>query len=639
MNDKPFTRDEALAIWARLMAGHARHLDHHGSRTLMDGLALPAGPDAGGSYEGVTRMCYGWAGWLSQPNRSPFVSWRGEQYDIGALLRQAVLSGCDPDGGYWGTLPVRPGQGQQTVEAGHTMYCLHQARAHTWDVFEPKQRELVVAYHERYGQRPEGGWRNNWALFWLLNHAARAALGERHERGLIEDVLYGYLDAVYCGDGWYDDAPTSGYGHFDDYTVWVFAYHVLCWADLERSQHRARRAELLGRVRSLMAHVPYFFAADGNYPHYGRSQIYKFARLGAALLAYRLGVWPHGAGMLKRLVGRHLRWYVDRGAINAAGALIQPLTGQGSPEIGDAYNATGSQYWAMQAFAALWSLPDDDPFWAVDEQPLPVEQGDFVRVLGQPGWVLVGTQASGEVQRFVGGSSHQPPSTAKYDKFVYSTAAPFNCGLVDGSPSPDAMLSLTDGEQYGHRAGNISWAVGDEGWLRMRYTQTVGGGRHQIDTTIVPFGEAHLRAHRIMLDPGAEPPSAIEGAAALGYSPGVSPTIERDSSANTATVSAGARAVAIRALRGYDRPLATTAWQGRSDLNSVHGLYALPMLAVTPLQPDHELVCLVYIGRAGAAALETLAAEIAEAAWEHDGTFVVRSADRSVRVPPLEDKA
>ena len=635
MNDKPFTRDEALAIWARLVAGHARHLDQHGSRTLMDGVALPAGPDAGGSYEGVTRMCYGWAGWLSQNTRSPLVTWRGEQYDIGELLRRAVLSGCDPHGGYWGTLPTDDGSGQQTVEAGHTMYCLYQSRAVTWQKFDPRQREQVVAYHERYAQRPQGGWRNNWALFWMLNHAARAALGQRHEPDLIEDVLYRYLDAAYCGDGWYDDAPTRGAGHFDDYTVWVFAYHVLCWADLERGEHQARRDELLGRVRALMEHFPYFFSSDGNYAHYGRSQIYKFARLGAALLAYRLGAWPHSPGMLKRLVGRHLRWYIDRGAVNAAGALIQPLTGQGSPEIGDAYNATGSQYWAMQAFGALWSLADDDPFWTVDEQPLPVEQGDFVKVLSQPGWVLVGTQASGEVQRFVAGSSHRPPSAAMYDKFVYATAAPFNCGRVNGEPSPDAMLCLTDSEQYGHREGSSSWAVGDEGWLRMRYTQTVGGARHEIDTTIIPLGEAHLRAHLLTLDPAVEPPGAIEGAAALGYSPGVIPAMQRDRANGAATASAGGRTVAIQALRGYDHALATTAWQGRPDLNSVHRFYALPMLSVTRLQPRHELVCLVHIGRSGDPVLPDVASLVEAAAWEGDGSFVLRWNGREIHVPPL----
>src|SRR3712207_3711392 len=92
----PFTRDEALAMWARLVAGHAHHLDDTGARTLLDGVTLPALPDAGGSYEGVTRMLFGWGGWLSQPMRSPVIEWRGEQFDIAALMRRAVLAGCDP---------------------------------------------------------------------------------------------------------------------------------------------------------------------------------------------------------------------------------------------------------------------------------------------------------------------------------------------------------------------------------------------------------------------------------------------------------------------------------------------------------------------------------------------------------------
>ena len=68
---RPFTRDEALALWSRLVAGWARSLDDGGARTLMDG--VPNYADAGGSYEGVTRMLWGLGGWLSRPERSAVV--------------------------------------------------------------------------------------------------------------------------------------------------------------------------------------------------------------------------------------------------------------------------------------------------------------------------------------------------------------------------------------------------------------------------------------------------------------------------------------------------------------------------------------------------------------------------------------
>jgi hypothetical protein len=59
----PFTRQDAESLWARLVAGWAEHLDPNGARLLIDG--IPNRHDAGGSYEGVTRMLWGLGGWLS----------------------------------------------------------------------------------------------------------------------------------------------------------------------------------------------------------------------------------------------------------------------------------------------------------------------------------------------------------------------------------------------------------------------------------------------------------------------------------------------------------------------------------------------------------------------------------------------
>ena len=87
--DDPFTYEEALALWSRLVVGWARHLDESGARTLIDG--VPNAADAGGSYEGVTRMLWGLGGWLSQPGRPAILRWRGETFDAEALLRRALV--------------------------------------------------------------------------------------------------------------------------------------------------------------------------------------------------------------------------------------------------------------------------------------------------------------------------------------------------------------------------------------------------------------------------------------------------------------------------------------------------------------------------------------------------------------------
>lgn len=625
----PFTHAEAHALWARLVAGWADHLDATGARTLFDG--IPNRHDAGGSYEGVTRMLWGLGGWLSQPDRETVVEWRGRRYDIAALTRQALLAGTDPaSSGYWG-VPNPPDDAgrsdQRTVESGQVAFALWQSRSRIWDTLDDPERARIIAWLDACGQRPST-WRNNWALFWALNHASRKALGAPHDQSIIGDVL-AWLDDVYCGDGWYDDGPARGVNHFDDYTLWVFSSHVLAWAQVDGETNPGRRDELLDRIRLLMAHVPFFFATDGRYPEYGRSLSYKFARLGAPIWAHHAGIWPHSPGMLRRLVGRHIRSYVDAGAVRADGTLRQELSAEGNPDIREPYIATGSTYWAMQAFGALWTLADDDPFWTDDEQTLPVEQGDFTRVLHEPGWVLVGSQATGGVQRFSARSSHTP---AKYGKFAYATHAPLNVGLSGGMPSPDSMLCLISGDHIDHRNHTLDAMVSEPGWLRFRYEQTLGEHTHRIETVIVTHGDTHLRAHRVELAHGAPPVHAVEGGFPLGYHPGAVPTVSSATESLRSSAAESLLTSSITGLVGYDRAGLPGAWMGDQTLNSVYGRYVLPLLEVEQVTDGHELVCVVFLGVADPDVSPRPAVR-----WLDDDTVTVRwgPSEALVMVGPL----
>jgi hypothetical protein len=624
LNPNPFTRQEAVDLWARLVAGWVHSLDRDGTRTLMDG--YPNRADVGGSYEGVTRMLWGLGGWLSQPERTPLIRWREEVFDIAARMSKGIVNGCDPTlPTYWG-IEYFPGReyDQRTVESGQVAFALWQTKARVWDEFTDLERTRIYDWLERFGRRP-AQWDNNWALFWVLNHVCRKALDIPYDQTIIDDVIGQYLDGVYCGDGWYDDAAVRGAGYFDDYNTWVFASHVLAWAQVDTVS--LRRVELLERVRLWMEKFPYFFAANGAYNEFGRSLAYKFARLGAPLWAYKLGVWPHSVGMLKRLVGRHLRWYVDRGAVRNDGTLRQSLTAGGSVEICEPYISTGATYWAMQAFGGLWSLPDDDPFWDAEEEPLPAEAGDYVKVYPQPGWIV--SAANGEVQRFNAGSLKTPDYGAKYAKLVYSTLHPFNVGLSGGFPAPDSTLSLIDGDLRGGRTRNTAFAVGEPGWLRIRWEQELNGLTHQIETVMVVRGEQHIRAHRITLDPNTTKPlSAIEGGPPLGTIQGAVPRIL--SSDQWIGAAYDNRAAAIRSIRGYS---GSHLWTGDVGINSVYPFYVVPTLTVGPVQPGHDLLCLVHSGQVIEQAA-FLNAEIS-GEWWADGTFHLTWDGETTIVPVL----
>jgi len=621
----PFTYQEALQLWSRLVAGWAHHLDSEGARTLFDG--NPNFADYGGAYEGVTRMLWSLGGWLSYPERTSCVTWRGETFDLEQHLRRALVNGCDPASpSYWGRGYVTPGgYDQRTVECGQIAFCVWQTRERVWNHLDSREQTSIIDFLTLYGQRPME-WRSNWALFWALNHACRKALGAPYDQAIIDDVIHRYLDAVYCGDGWYDDAPQRGPGYFDDYNTWVFGSHVLAWAQCDGHTQPERRDELLDRIRHWMNHYPYFFAENGAYNEFGRSLAYKFARLGAPLWAYKLGVWPHSVGILKRLVGRHLRWYIDRGAARADGTLRQPLTAWGSVEICEPYIATGSTYWAMQAFGGLWSLADDDPFWTVEEEPLPAEQDPFQKVFVQPGWIV--TANDGEVQRFNAGSV-APSYGAKYSRYVYSTSHPFNVGLSSGSPAPDNMLCLVENEVYGQRTRNLAHTVSEMGWLRIRYEQTLNGVTHVIETVIVIQGEDHIRAHRVHLNPASQSPlSALEGSAPLGYIQGQHPAIQ--SGPNWQALSVEGRSSAILNLEGYDR---ASVWNGASSINSVYPYALVPVLTLHSVQPDHQLLCLCHIGKE--IDVNRWTSQTIKGVWMPDDTFELTWNGREISVPPL----
>jgi hypothetical protein len=138
MNSYPFAHDEALQLWARLVAGWAHSLNADGTRTHLDG--FPNHADRGGSYEGVTRMLWGLGGWLSQPDRPASIVHAGETFELETLTRRTLVNGCDPIvPTYWGQATIRSAYDQRTVESGQIAIALWQTRHRIWDRLSERQ--------------------------------------------------------------------------------------------------------------------------------------------------------------------------------------------------------------------------------------------------------------------------------------------------------------------------------------------------------------------------------------------------------------------------------------------------------------------------------------------------------------------
>ncbi|MFN8447193.1 MAG: DUF2264 domain-containing protein [Anaerolineae bacterium] len=94
------------------------------------------------------------------------------------LTYQALVNGCDPDApGSWRREPLRRADwGSAHGRMAQVAFVLWQTRDRIWARMTDGERGHVIDFLEQVGRRPSA-WNSNWALFWVLNHAARKALG------------------------------------------------------------------------------------------------------------------------------------------------------------------------------------------------------------------------------------------------------------------------------------------------------------------------------------------------------------------------------------------------------------------------------------------------------------------------------
>lgn len=625
--------------FARLCRGYVLSLDDTLIRAWLPGHKNAS--DDGGTWDMSSRMFAALAAWLSDPRRPAVFRIRGVTVDVAELCAAVLERAFDPDSpGFWGRDEFPP-RDQRTVESSMLAYGAWLLRDSLLPRISSRALGLLERWLEYFASAPL--WSNNWNLFWIVNHAARKALGWSYDQSTIDEA-WEIIEGYHRGDGWMTDGPE---GHFDDYNWWVFGTHELFWIQMDGESHAARADRIKERLGTRLRLFPHFFGSDGSVSEYGRSISYKFGRLGAAVLGYKLGVWPHSSGMLRRLVRRHLAFYDNVGAIDrVTDTLRQELSEFGHPDVRDSYINTGHPYWAMHAFSALWQIDADDPLWTVPEEALPVEAASYQHVVKPAGWIVTGVQDGGQVLRYQLGTKHgRGEYVAKYGKFLYGSHFPANFGFVEGDVGPDSALCLTDGDHWAHPGVYEEFdATGD--YLRARYTlePAEDGEGVPVETILFPRGEVCLRLHRIgpirTGSHGARPISLVEGAAALGYAPGRFPTkrVTDEPMASAAWVrprSGGVRASIILALRGYDRAVGASGFRGTESTNGVHHRAVTPTLAVDSLPAGgvHECACLTVATCRGDRYPDSLPTVGYD--WQDDGTVLVTWNGRESAVPPL----
>jgi hypothetical protein len=574
-----WTRSWWEYVLARISYGYSRIAEQSGSpaRVLFphDRRELPDSVDA---IESFARIAPAWGAWLHNPANPASLHFEGHEINLETLLLQALLDGTDPTNPhtYWGDIGHMD---QRIVESADIAVTIWMSRERVFHKMTGGQQAQVIAWLAQVDNK--GTYTDNWILFTAMTQAVRHHLGFPSPLDDLDNRLL-QISEFYRGDGWYVDGPTA---EFDLYNAWMFGWHYLLWTWIDGDRRPDHRQLVLERGKSFLHGFMYFFGANGSYPAWGRSIVYRFAALAPFALGHFLQVAPNDPGLLRRVSSGCLRYFYDHGLFNPEHHYVrQGYHGDFQPA-GEAYISPGSPYWCCHGLFAL-TLDRDDPFWTATESPLPVERDDFELVLPSPGFYLSGRKETGQVLLLNSrsGQEHDAPRhnyTSKYGKLTYSTHFPFNVLPVRGSYAPDGMISLTtDGQSFGHRLYTRAGEVAP-GFCWSKFEEMVNDELQPIWVATLLWNDIQIRLAVIR---PTFPVKAFEAPGALGCNKRISVVRRSDSATGWEYAEADGRAIAIRRLVGYDAQQVSCPFLDQSNINLAYRYAEQPMVHETEAQ-------------------------------------------------------
>ncbi|WP_049574087.1 DUF2264 domain-containing protein, partial [Nonomuraea sp. SBT364] len=342
---------------------------------------------------------------------------------------------------------------QAKVEAASIALVLHLTRPWLWDRLDPSVQERVVAYLAPAigsGYPPI-----NWVWFQIVVEQFLASVGGPHSRTDLEAGL-DLHESFVREDGWHADGAERSYDH---YAGWALQFYPVLWAEMAAGDPlaEARRPAYLERLERYLHDAVHLVGADGSPLVQGRSLTYRFAAAAQFWAGARAGVGTPAPGLLRRAASGIARHFTEHGAPDEHGLLTLGWHHAWRP-IAQSYSGPGSPYWAAKGLYGL-ALPAGHPVWTAVEEPLPVETGDFQRVMRAPGWLVTGTRADGLVRAVNHGTDHARPGaqltdSPLYARLAYSTAtAPVLAGEHADQPLDQSVTVLDEAGKPSHRTG------------------------------------------------------------------------------------------------------------------------------------------------------------------------------------------
>ena len=418
----------------------------------------------------------------------PYWAGGGSEEEFAAIYREGIVNGTDPGHPeYWGGFHNCD---QKYVEMAALAYAMLFAADVVWEPLSWEAKSRMAEWLNGINQNEVAD--NNWQFFKILVNVALKKRGMVYSPEKLEQCLLRVED-FYLGDGWYQDGLTAQKDYYISFAILFYSMIYVAAMEKEDPERCGRYRERAGLFAEQFI---YWFSKEGESLPYGRSLTYRFAQTAFWSMAAVIGIDTIPLPVMKGIIVRHIDYWMRQPIFDKKGILT---IGYAYPclHMAESYNAPGSPYWSMKAFAFLM-LPDDHAFWKVKAAPLPPLKSLKTLAFGE----MVIQRRPGDVVAYVpgvykhNGQVHVPE---KYSKFAYSTyfgfSVPRSGKLITGAV-PDSMLAF---EISGHifvRRMIDSYRIEDNivfsTWSP--FTGIV------VETILVPTQNGHIRKHKIESD-------------------------------------------------------------------------------------------------------------------------------------------
>lgn len=429
-------------------------------------------------YEAFSRILWG---------IGPLIAGGGALDSWGYYI-EGIKNGTNPDHPeFWG---YPRDFDQRTVETAAIGMTLALCSSNVLSSFSYQEKNNLYQWISVVNQKKTPD--NNWNLFKVLVNLGLANAGMNHNQEANEHA-FERIEAFYLGDGWYADGNTE---QKDYYVSFAIHFYSLVYAKLKEKEDPERSELFKERARQFAQDFIYWFSEDGSSIPFGRSMTYRFAQTAFWSALAFADVEVFSWGVIKGIVLRHLRWWMNRPIFTQDGILT---IGYGYPNLimSENYNAPGSPYWALKSFLVL-ALDDDHPFWKSEEKPLP--KLDAVKVQKHAQMIVCRDDSNKHIHTLVSGqyAGFEPAHTAdKYAKFAYSSLFGFNVsketyGLKNGAF--DSMLALSERDNHYRVRRQCEKTEVTHQYV---YSLWKPWGDVSIQTWLIPINNWHVRIHRI----------------------------------------------------------------------------------------------------------------------------------------------